>query len=217
VPPSFQFGLKVPEAITVKRWPAHARYGPRKGQDNEWFLDAALFKAKFIEPLTPPKAQIGPIMFEFGSLAKKDFANVGVFATALDPFLASLPSGWKFAIEIRNSEYLVDEHLSVLRAHNVAHVFNSWTRMPPLAAQLMRDDLWTADFTACRALLRPGNDYSTSVETFEPYSQFQQEDPEGREGLRGLIDQSRGRGQAAYIYVNNRLEGNAPGTIRGIL
>jgi uncharacterized protein YecE (DUF72 family) len=217
VPPHFEFGLKVPEAITVKRWPSHPRYGSRRGQDNEYFLDAAMLKALFLDALEPYRAQVGPLMFEFGTLAKKDFADVAAFAAALDPFLAALAPGWKHAIEIRNSDYLVDQYLSVLRSHNVAHVFNSWTRMPSLQSQVMRDDLWTADFAACRALLRPGNDYAKSVDDFEPYECIQQAYPEGREGLRGLIDASRGRGEAAYVYVNNRLEGNAPETIRGIL
>jgi uncharacterized protein YecE (DUF72 family) len=34
LPPAFTFGLKVPEAVTVIRWPDHARYGQRAGQAN---------------------------------------------------------------------------------------------------------------------------------------------------------------------------------------
>src|SRR5688572_12128003 len=37
-PASFTFGLKAPEEVTVKRWPGHARYGPRAGTANEHFL-----------------------------------------------------------------------------------------------------------------------------------------------------------------------------------
>jgi uncharacterized protein YecE (DUF72 family) len=40
-PPSFLFGFKVPEDITVARWPGHARYGTRAGQENPGFLNAA--------------------------------------------------------------------------------------------------------------------------------------------------------------------------------
>ncbi|MEP7365430.1 MAG: DUF72 domain-containing protein [Acidobacteriota bacterium] len=217
VPPSFQFGLKVPEAITVKRWPNHARYGVRKGLDNELFLDAEYFKQRFLNLIEPNRAQVVPLMLEFGSLAKKDFADVGAFAAALDPFLAALPKGWKYAIEIRNDNYLVDDYLRVLRAHNVAHVFSSWTRMPPLDAQVMRDDLWTANFAVCRALLRPGLAYETSVDAFEPFDRIQLEYPEARAALRSLIDKSRKRGEPGYIYVNNRLEGNAPGTISAVI
>jgi Protein of unknown function DUF72 len=37
-PPSLLFGLKVPENITVAKWPGHARYGKRAGQANDAFL-----------------------------------------------------------------------------------------------------------------------------------------------------------------------------------
>src|SRR5258705_9642320 len=35
VPATFTFGLKAPESVTVLRWPTHARYGKRAGQQNE--------------------------------------------------------------------------------------------------------------------------------------------------------------------------------------
>ncbi len=38
-PESLRFGLKVPEEVTVPRWPRHARYGSRAGTVNEGFLD----------------------------------------------------------------------------------------------------------------------------------------------------------------------------------
>jgi hypothetical protein len=44
LPATLTFGLKVPEDITVKTWPGHARYGQRAGLVNEGFLDASLFE-----------------------------------------------------------------------------------------------------------------------------------------------------------------------------
>src|SRR4051794_23759359 len=38
-PSSLTFGFKVPEDITVAKWPGHARYGTRAGQSNPGFLD----------------------------------------------------------------------------------------------------------------------------------------------------------------------------------
>src|SRR5262249_13819369 len=52
-PASLSVGLKVPEAITVARWPKHARYGEKGGQENKAFLDAALFRDAFVRPLEP--------------------------------------------------------------------------------------------------------------------------------------------------------------------
>src|SRR5207248_4380852 len=52
-PPSLTIGLKVPETITVARWPKHARYGEKAGQENQAFLDAALLRSQFTRPLEP--------------------------------------------------------------------------------------------------------------------------------------------------------------------
>ena len=38
-PAGFRFAFKVPEQITCKVFPAHARYGPQAGKENEAFLD----------------------------------------------------------------------------------------------------------------------------------------------------------------------------------
>jgi hypothetical protein len=42
VPPTFQFGFKVTDEITLKRYPHVPRSGARAGQPNPHFLDAAL-------------------------------------------------------------------------------------------------------------------------------------------------------------------------------
>ena len=39
-PEGFRFAFKVPEQITCKVFPAHARYGPQAGKENEIFLDS---------------------------------------------------------------------------------------------------------------------------------------------------------------------------------
>ena len=70
-PPGFVFGLKVPEAVTVARWPTHPRYGKHAGLDNTEFLSTDLFKEAFLVPLEPHKEHVGVCIFEFGTFAKK--------------------------------------------------------------------------------------------------------------------------------------------------
>jgi hypothetical protein len=41
--------------------------------------------------------------------------------------------------------------------------------------------------------------------------------PETRQALRTLISRARERNEPSYIFVNNRLEGNAPQTIEAIV
>jgi uncharacterized protein YecE (DUF72 family) len=167
-PRDFIVGLKVPENITVAKWPGHARYGKVAGEQNEQFLNADLFQRLFLKPLAPYKDQVGPLIIEFGSFPKSVFPNPGDFYNALEPFLQELPGGFKYSIEIRNSDYLTPEYLDLLRSHNVAHVFNAWTRMPALEDQSQLPDAYSANFTVVRALLKKGRDYEQAVETFEP-------------------------------------------------
>ena len=68
-----------------------------------------------------------------------------------------------------------------------------------------------------RALLRRGRPYEQAVKLFSPYRDIQDPNPEVRASLRELIDRARESRRAAYIYVNNRLEGNSPATIMGIV
>jgi hypothetical protein len=89
--------------------------------------------------------------------------------------------------------------------------------MPSLREQLMIDDVFTASHTAARALLRPGRVYEKAVELFSPYRKVEDAYPSGRNALRELIARSRKEKRTAYIHINNRLEGNAIGTIEGIL
>lgn len=217
VPANFRFGLKVPEQITVPRWPGHARYGARAGQPNEYFLDANLFSAAFAGPLAEHREHVGVMMFEFGTFSKGEMPDVTAFIERLEPFLQALPPGWRYGIEIRNKEYLTSEYFSLLARYNVAHVFNAWTRMPSLAEQIAMPEAFTADFTVVRALLQKGRGYEDAVQKFEPYREVQQPDESTREALRSLKDRALQLCQTALVFVNNRLEGNAPGTIDAVV
>jgi uncharacterized protein YecE (DUF72 family) len=214
-PPPFEFAFKVPEQITVPRFPTHARYGPRAGELNPDFLSVETLAALFCEPLLPYQTQVGVLIFEFGTFAKERMPSGEALVELLDPFLAALPRPFRYAVEIRNAEFLTAPYFACLARHNVAHVFNSWTRMPALASQILLPHAFTADFAVVRALLRPGRSYEEAVKRFAPYASVQPQDvqPAVRAALRDLLDQ----GKRGYFYVNNRLEGNAPLTIESIL
>jgi uncharacterized protein YecE (DUF72 family) len=212
-PSSLRFGLKVPEEVTCEVFPKHVRYGPRAGLKNESFLNADALRALFLEPLAPYAARVSPLIFEFGARSTAAIP----FIDRLDRFLDDLPATFRYSVEVRNREFLAPRYFEVLRAHHVAHVFNSWTRMPPLAEQAAIPGAVTGDFTVARALLRPGRAYEDAVKIFSPYDQVREENPEAREALRALIKRMREERRAAYIFVNNRLEGNAPETIRAVI
>lgn len=88
-------------------------------------------------------------MFEFTRLYPADFARGRDFVEALNRFLAALPKGWRYGVEIRNRAFLQPEYFAMLARHGVAHVFNSWEAMPSVTEQLARPDAFPVpDFLA---------------------------------------------------------------------
>ena len=216
-PANFRFAFKVPEQITCKVFPTHARYGAHAGHENEAFLDARMLQEMFLRPLLPYREKTAVLIFEFGAFGRRSFASPGEFADRLDPFLATLPPEFRYAVEIRNPEFLDRDYFGCLRRHRVAHVYNAWSKMPELRNQIATPDSTTADFQVCRALLRRGRVYENAVETFSPYTEVKDPNPEARESMRVLIGRARENKEFLFLFVNNRLEGNAPTTILSLV
>jgi len=113
---------------------------------------------------------IGVLLFEFSQFQAYEFARGRDFVDALDVFLNELPAGWQYGVEIRNKTFLQPGYYEALRKHGVAHVFNSWSRMPPVSEQMAMDGSLTTDFVASRFLLTPGQTYAKAAEAFSPYN-----------------------------------------------
>jgi uncharacterized protein YecE (DUF72 family) len=216
-PEHFQFAFKAPEQLTCRYFPSHARYGAQSGQPNPAFLDRAMLEEMFLAPLLPYAGKTALIIFEFGTFSRKAFTNVGEFLDRLDPFLAALPRDFRYAVEVRNPEFLETDYFSSLRSHGVAHVYNAWSKMPELRHQMAIPDSATADFLVCRALLRRGRVYEDAVTMFSPYTEVKDPNPEVRDSIRTLISRAREKRQTLLVFVNNRLEGNAPATILSLV
>jgi uncharacterized protein YecE (DUF72 family) len=220
VPADFQFGFKVTDEITVKKFPNLARFGHRAGQPNEHFLNANLFADAFLRPCEPHRGNIGLLMFEFSRFYPTDYEHGLAFVADLDKFLGQIPKGWPYAVEMRNKHWLAPDYFACLARHNVAHVFNSWNAMPAVKEQMEIEGSRTnPNLCAARFLLKPGRNYEEAVKTFQPYAKIQEPYPEARAAGKKLIAEGKqdGAKKKTFIYVNNRLEGNALGTINAML
>jgi uncharacterized protein YecE (DUF72 family) len=213
----FEFAFKVTEDITVRRFPNLPKHGQRAGTLNENFLNADLFRRYFLGPCECIKDKIGPLIFEFSTFSKTDFQHGSEFMVLLDQFLGALPKGWRYGVELRNRGWLVPDYFAMLHSHNVAHVFNNWTRMPSIAEQLALEGCDTADFMVARFLLRPGRSYEEAVTKFTPYKETQEVNEEARRAAEEFLDRAFRMTKRGYIYINNRLECFAPGTISVIV
>jgi uncharacterized protein YecE (DUF72 family) len=226
VPRGFRFSFKVTDEITIKHFPKLPRFGKRAGQDNPNFLNAELFKAQFLGSLQGYEENIGLLIFEFSQFYPRDFQRGRDFVEALETFLQQLPRGWQYGVEIRNKGFLKPGYFEMLTRQIVAHVYNNWSRMPPVAEQLAMPDSLTAPFTGARFLLTPGRGYQEAVDKFSPYQETLEIDEQARQAGRDLIRKaaenagstgSNPSPQPSYVYVNNRLEGNAINTIMAMV
>ena len=219
VPDDFRFGLKITDAITIKKYPNLERFGAKAGQPNRDFLNADLFATAFLKPCEEIRSKVGVLMFEFSRFWPSDYEHGRNFVADLDTFLGKLPKGWPYAIEMRNKGWLQKEYFDCLTRHGITHLFNSWDAMPPVNEQMALPGSGTnPNLIAARFLLKPGRKYEEAVKTFQPYDKLKEPNLDARKAGQRLIQQGQqNQNQKTFIYVNNRLEGNALETISAML
>ncbi len=219
-PEDFRFGFKATDAITIKKFPNLARFGARAGQPNPDFLNAELFATAFLNPCEKIRSKVGVLMFEFTRFWPGDYEHGRDFVNDLDGFLGKLPIGWPYAVEMRNPHWLAPEYFGCLARHRVTHIFNSWDAMPPVSEQMaLTGSRTNPKLIAARFLLKPGRKYEEAVKTFQPYDKVKEPNPDARAAGKALITEGKAAGpdRETFIYVNNRLEGNALETIDAML
>lgn len=217
LPDGFACVSKVWDRLTVHTFSGKREPSGYAGRANPDFLSPGLFLSEVYDTFRQHfREHMGPFVFEFQTIAGLGARGADIFAEQLDTFFAALPREARYAVELRNPEFLTPAYFAVLREHNVAHVFNSWTRMPPIGAQLDLPDSITADFIVARALLTPGRLYEDAVKAFAPYDRIRAEDPSLRQDLVRLARTAVRLRIPAFLVVNNRAEGSAPHTIAAV-
>ena len=122
---------KVWNQVTVQTFAKAQDAVTRRGRRNADFLSPEVFLEAVYEPYQRHFAgHAGPFVFEFQAIGPGSGVGPSRFADLLDQFFSALPREGPYAVEIRNEDFLTPMYFAVLREHGVAHVFNSWTRMP---------------------------------------------------------------------------------------
>ncbi len=214
IPEDFEMCCKVWEEITIPIFAKHVRYGSKAGQVNPRFLDATLFNDFVLTPYREARFEphTGPFLFEFqqNSMPSQEFCG------RLSGFFSRLQADFRYAVEIRNAPLLGPAYRKVLEDHGVAHVYNHWSWMPPLAEQHRRMERFTAPFTVIRLLTPLKMTYEAAKKRAVPYDRIVGELPQMRKDTVNLTEQAVAENRNAYVLVNNRSEGNAPLTIQAL-
>jgi uncharacterized protein YecE (DUF72 family) len=214
VPAGFRFLVKAHEALTLARFPDRPRYGRDRGLGNPLYLDPAYAAEAVVAPYVEGlREKGGALLFQF---APQDLGGPARFADELGAFLAALPRGPLYAVELRNRELLVPRYAEALAAAGAVHCINAHPRMPDVRTQAALTGLATAPALVVRWLLGPGETYEEAGKRFAPFDRLQEEDPAARRGLATLARESVARSQPVLITVNNNAEGSAPLSIESL-
>ena len=135
-PPGFLFAAKVPQLITHEKALMDC---------DEDFRD-------FLKAMDCLGEKLGPLLLQFGYFNKNAFADVHEFLARLAPFLKKIPKGYRFAVEIRNKNWLVPAFVDALRERHVALALVDHAWMPRPKHLFDRFDPITADFAYVRWL-----------------------------------------------------------------
>lgn len=206
VPEDFRFVVKAWEELTLARFPRHARYGARAGQPNPRFLDAACATRDVIEPLARGLgARLGAIVFQF---PPQDPTDAPDFAARIGDFLAALPRGPLYAVEVRNRSWLDADYARALLTGGGAACLTVHPRMPSIREQA-RIAAGPGPLVV-RWMLGGRLDYDAARRRYAPFDRLAAADVATREEIADLVEAATRRGAPAYVSINNKAEGSAP-------
>jgi uncharacterized protein YecE (DUF72 family) len=194
-PEGFVIAAKVPQEITHEKC----------------LLDCEREFGEFIDTMALLADKLGPMLLQFPYFNKDAFKSGDEFLARLKPFLKTFPKGYRFAVEIRNKNWLNAQFADLLREHGVALVLQDQSWMPLPAG--MAFDYLTADFTYVRLLGdRKGIEKQTKV--------WDKVIVDRKKELRSWVDVCQStvkRGASTFVYVNNHYSGHAPKTVADFL
>jgi uncharacterized protein YecE (DUF72 family) len=213
VPAGFRFVVKAPAAITD---PAVRRPGSGEpARDNPSFLDAAAAAAAFVEPaMAGLGAAAGPLVFQFPPLGRRLLADPSAAVARIGRFLAALPRGPVYAVEVRDPELLRGDLAGAVAAAGGVPCLAVHARMPPVAEQARLLGVATAQGpVVARWNLHAGKVYEQAKADYFPFDRLVDEDPASRTALADLV-RPAAAGREAFVTINNKAEGSGPLSVR---
>jgi uncharacterized protein YecE (DUF72 family) len=206
-PDGFIFSAKVPKVIS------HEKY----------LEDCGAELSEFLAVMSRLESKLGPLVLQFPYVAKgkdpEEYETGAGFIRRLKSFAGLLPKEFRWAVEVRNSKWMNQPLLDVLRSHDISLVFIDYYTMDPLPRLVQRKDVFTSSFVYARFL---GNHKVMDAAV----RQAQKEGKRKRDWESLIQDRTEQmklwvpplRELAAkeipiYIYFNNHYAGYAPGSV----
>lgn len=211
VPAAFRFVVKAPMGCTAPT--LRAEHGGR-GAPNPHFLDALHATRRFVEPcLEGLGGKAGPLVFQFPPLGRALTREPHDFLDPLRAFLAQLPRGPLYAVEVRDRELMTQAYLVALLDCGVRPCLSLHPRMPVAAEQARALHATQGGPLVVRWNLHEGLAYEQAKARYSPFIRLVDEDIPNRVALARLCLEAVHHGHVAYVIANNKAEGCAPLTV----
>ncbi len=205
-----------PSAATVAKWHAVLPEGflmaakvPRVITHDKVMVDCGAELSAFVSVMEELGDRLGPLLLQFPYFNKASGMTVAVFVERLRAFLPSLPSGIRFALEIRNRTWLAPRLLDVLRDHGVALALIDHPWMPRVEQLLEAIDPVTAGFAYVRWL----GDRRGIEERTTRWDRVIEDRTREMRAWVPAVRRLLGRRIDLFGYFNNHYAGHAPGSI----
>ena len=210
VPADFRFLVKAHEDCTVARYPMHARYGKKRGQQNPRYLDPSYAAQTVVAPLVGLGDKLAALLFQFSPQADEQPER---FADTLHAFLRALPAGVPYAVELRSRQLLCKAYGAALADAGAVHCHNAWTFMPSVLTQAKLLPKETRRPLVLRWLLRRNDRFANASERYAPFSRIVSEDPDTRAEVASLVSKALQNDVPACVLLDNKAEGCAPESV----
>ena len=181
---------------------------------NEYFLHPGYAIEHVVQPcLTGLRDKAGPILFQFSPLDVRAVGGPQRFAARVHAFLAALPRGPQYAVELRNASLLTPAYRAALADCDVCHCFNIHPSMPALQEQMRVVPPEDAPALILRWMLHPARRYEEAKTRYQPFDRIVDDDPHNRQTIATMCLTALVAGRPAFVIANNKAEGSAPGTV----
>ena len=161
------------------------------------------------------KSKLGPIMFQFEYLNKNKMPSLRTFLERLGEFFVQIPSGYPYAIEVRNPNYLKTDYFSFLKQYNIGTVLLEGYYMPPIDKVVADNDVYTSDFLVIR--LHGPDREDIEAKTKGLWNQIIEPHDNSLRNTANIVQNSVARGFDTFVNFNNHYEGCAPLSIQRLV
>lgn len=212
VPAGFRFVVKAPAAITD---PFVRRPGSGEAaRDNPTFLDAASAITTFVRPAVAGLGdRAGPLVFQFPPLGRRLLADAARIAARIAAFMAVLPRGPLYAVEVRDPQLVCAAFASSLDDAGVVPCLAVHARMPTVDEQSAAFRITRPGAKGplvARWNLHAGRGYEDAKAEYFPFNRLVDEDPASRAALARIALAAAAADRDVFVTINNKAEGSAP-------